>query len=246
MRLLSLTALTLASLAVFVACGGTDDVAGKDFDRGRPGASGGAGGEATGGVGGETGGVGGEVSEAEAPDFLADYPAGPYGDDLNAILPNYRVTGWRNPQSVDYDIEQLEVIQMSDYYDPDGSKNIKLIMINSSAQWCPPCRAEYRYFDTNGTYAKYRALGVEFIGSLMENNANDPPRLIDGQAWAKSYKVPFPFLIDTGFKLGGLFTMDAIPNNSVVDAKTMKIIRLLPGGDTAGMLAYFDRELPKH
>lgn len=243
MRLLSLTAVSLASLTLFAACGGTDDVVGKDYDKGRPGevsaATGGTGGEATGGTGGETG-------EADVPHFLADYPEGPYGDDLGATLPNYRVMGWRNPASVEYDIEKLEPIQMSDYFDPDGSKGIKLIMINSSAQWCPPCKAEYRYFNTNGSYAKYRELGVEFVGSLMENNAYDPPRLIDGQAWAKSYKVPFPFLIDTGFKLGGLFTMDAIPNNTVIDAKTMKIIRLFPGGDTEALLAYFDRELPNH
>lgn len=238
------------SFSLLAACGASDEEL-IEFDKGRPVefSSGGSGGsENTGG----TAGTGGSTTDTPRPSIdlteplaASPYPEGPYGDGLNATLPNYRFLGWNDPSAVDYDVEKMELIELADFYDPDGTKDIKLILINSSASWCPPCQAEYRHFKTEGTFKEYREKGVMFLGSLMENSAFEKPRYRDLEAWARNYSVNFPFVIDTGFKLGGLFTMDAIPNNTLVDAKTMKVIKLLPGGDTDAMLFAIDRELEK-
>ncbi len=243
MRTIGLLVSALVAGSFLAACGGEDIKDGKPLDKGMPGQVS----AATGGTGGGgNGGTGGDVSTPDdPPDYLADYPEGPYGNELHSIMPNYRFMGWNNPKEVEYDTEKLEPIQLADFYDPDGTKNIKIILINSSAQWCPPCKAEYSHFKTNGTFAEYREKGVMFLGSLMENNAYDPPRYIDGQAWVKSFQVEFPFVIDTSFKLGGLFSIDAIPNNTLIDAQTMEIIQLLPGGDTEGLLSAIDKQLEK-
>ncbi|MGE0321688.1 MAG: TlpA disulfide reductase family protein [Polyangiaceae bacterium] len=243
MRTIGLLVSTLVAGSLLAACGGEDTIKdGTPFEKGQPGqvssGNGGSGGDST-------GGTGGEVSSPDVPDYLADYPEGPYGTELHSVLPNYRFKGWSNPQAVEYDVEQMETVQLSDFYDPDGSKNIKILLINSSAQWCSPCKQEYSHFKTKGTFAEYREKGVMFLGSLMENNNYDPPVPANGAAWVKSFEVAFPFVVDTSFKLGGLFSIDAIPNNTLVNAKTMEIIQLLPGGDTAGLLAAIDAQLKK-
>lgn len=245
MRRASLLLVPLLSVVGLVACGGEDEAMDVvPLDQGRAGElTGGSAGVGGGGAGG-VGGTGG-TSEVEVPKHLAPYPEGPYGDNLGSVIANHQFIGWSNPAAVEYDVEQMEPVWMSDFYDPDGSKNIKLLMINSSAQWCPPCRQEYRHFQNKGTFPEYRAKGVMFLGSLMENNAYEAPRYLDARAWVSTYKVDFPFVIDTSFKLGGLFTMDAIPNNTLIDTKTMKVIRLMPGGDTDGMLRIIDTELQK-
>ncbi len=165
------------------------------------------------------------------------YPAGPYGTTEGAIIANVELVGWNNPTESKYDAENAERIQLSDFYDPDGEKGIKVILINSGAVWCPPCNGEYRGDFGPSLPAIFDELqpeGAMVLGTIFEdaNNPPNPAKYVNMEAWAKRYKVPFPFAVDPSHKLGKYFSIDAVPMNMFVNARTMEILAVESGGDT--------------
>jgi hypothetical protein len=172
-----------------------------------------------------SGGTGGAAGNAPAYTKQA-YPAGPYGVGVHATLENFAFLGWSDPVAADYDVTKMEEVRVGDYYDPDGSKNIRLIWINASAVWCSVCRAEMTDIRDNGIHAKFGPRGVQMIVTLFEDNKSGPAKPLDLHNWGdqKQYAIDFPLLLDPSFKLGAFFTSDATPLNMLVDARTMKVI----------------------
>jgi hypothetical protein len=174
---------------------------------------------------------GGSVSEPGAPSVgpayqKQDYPPGPYGVGLHATLENFGFLGWRDPVASNYDENHLEQVRLGEFYDPDGSKNIRLIWINASAVWCTVCRAEMVDIRDNAVNKNFKPRGVQMIVTLFEDNKSGPARPLDLHNWGNQtqYAIDFPLLLDPGFKLGAFFTSDATPLNMLVDARTMKVI----------------------
>ncbi len=155
-----------------------------------------------------------------------DYPAGPYGVGVHATLENFAFLGWHDPLAANYDQTKLETVQLSEYYNPDGRNNLKLIWINASAVWCSVCRAEMADIKSNGVHAAFAPKGVQLIVTLFEDNKTGPAKPLDLHNWGSlpAHSIDFPLLLDPGFKLGAFFTSDATPLNMLVDAKTMKVI----------------------
>jgi len=163
-----------------------------------------------------------------------DYPPGPYGTGVNATLENFAFLGWRDPVAAGYDQTQLEQVRLSEYYDPTGSKGLKLIWINASAVWCSVCRAEMRDIKNNGVRAEFAAKGVQLVVTLFEDNKSGPARPLDLHNWGSvpEHAIDFPLLLDPGFKLGAFFTSDATPLNMLVDARTMRVLDATMGYST--------------
>jgi hypothetical protein len=155
-----------------------------------------------------------------------DYPPGPYGTGLHATLEDLAFLGWHDPVAANYDASKLEQVRLSEYYNPDGRSEVKLIWINASAVWCTVCRAEMTDIKDNGIHASFGPRGVQMIGTLFEDNRSGPAKPSDLHNWgiAEAHQIAFPLLLDPGFKLGAFFTSDATPLNMLVDAKTMKVI----------------------
>lgn len=57
------------------------------------------------------------------------YPAGPYGKTAGTTIPNITWKGYRDGTGDWTDISLL------DYYDPDGSRGITALLIETAAQW---------------------------------------------------------------------------------------------------------------
>ncbi len=203
MQKLVLSGVCVASLLSIVACGGSSPDQ-KGFDNGAAGATSGS------------GGSGGTSSNAP-------YPAGPYGADIGSTVRNLQFLGWDNPQAANYDPTQFKTLNFSDFYNPDGTKPAKLLMINVSARWCVVCKGEYSNFRASSKYETYKAKGVEFIGVLFEDDNYKAAQPADMTWWTQTYQVAFPFVLDPGFKMGEYFNADATPLNLIVDAKTMQI-----------------------
>lgn len=186
------------------------------------------------GPGPGTPGAGGSGAASPVYDF-ADYPAGPYGTKKGSVIDNYEFLGWRAPKAVGYDIDSLETIRFSDFYNPGGSRSdVKLLVVNASAVWCTVCRAEYRHIRDDGIYASFRARGVEIVGTLFEDARSGPATPIDLKNWGEleAHQVEFPLVLDPSNKLGVFFSSDATPLNMLIDARTMVILDVSMGYST--------------
>ena len=204
----------LASTLAFACSSGKSQQAGA-FDNGTAGsANGGAGGS---GGQASTGGAGG--SSQAAP-----YPDGPYGYNVGDTLgPDQTFYGYPNPQKANFGGD-LQPIKLSDFYDPDGSKGIKVILFDVGAVWCQYCRQEESEILSKGYYATYKPKGAEFFSVLFEAADGSPSKPSDLQTWTKTYQSDYPNAIDPGFWFGHFFNSNAAPLNMFVNARTMKII----------------------
>lgn len=182
------------------------------------------------GAGNQSGG--GSDSGAVTPDYRRqDYPAGPYGVGLGATLEDFAFLGWRDPVASNYDIERMETVRLSEFYNPDGRSGIKLIWINASAVWCTVCRAEMKDINNQNIKETMGPKGLQLIETLFEDNDSLPAKPLDLQQWGRvpDHEIDFPLVLDPGFKLGAFFTSDATPLNMLVDARTMQVVDLTMG-----------------
>ena len=172
---------------------------------------------------------------------VAPYPSGPYGRERGSIIENLHFLGWRKAADVAYDPAELEVVSLSDFYDPDGSKGLRVLALNSSAVWCVVCRAEYSHIKRSAIYENYRPKGVEILGVLFEDKDYNPARPSDLVVWGgpEMFAVPFPLVIDPGFKTGAYFPSDATPMNMLIDTRTMEILDITMGYDASRPDAYW-------
>jgi hypothetical protein len=165
--------------------------------------------------------------DSAAPNYQRiDYPAGPYGLSRGAVLENFAFLGWKDPVAAGYDQTKLETVRLSDFYNPDGRSDVKLLWINASAVWCSVCQFEMENIKNGGVRATYGAKGVQLIGTLFEDNAGGPATPADLTRWGQAtrHSIDFPLLLDPGFKLGAFFVSDATPLNMLVDATTMQVL----------------------
>ncbi|MGC4089690.1 MAG: redoxin domain-containing protein [Polyangiaceae bacterium] len=210
----------------------------------------GAGGDSAGGSaatlgsGGAVGANGGSGAGGAALPSLsrADYPSGPYGHGVGAVIPNLSFLGWRKPADSNYDVAKLEVVSLSDFYNPNGTAGApRILALNASAVWCTVCRAEYRQFQTSNTYDTYRPKGVEMLGLLFQDNNYGPAKPADLARWGgdTGFSVKFPLALDPSFKIGQFFASDATPLNLLIDTSDMRILKVTMGYDSSDPQAYW-------
>jgi hypothetical protein len=193
-----------------------------------------------------------DVSETAAPPA---YPAGPYGVTIRKVFPNATFKVYAGPSDLskvtDTTVPMVD-LHMSDYYDPDGSKGITAIYLDSSAVWCPHCKSEAHAMPNAYRY-NYQARGVRFITVMVQGdvnaagNATLPVQESDAVNWIKNYKSNYATGIDPWYTsfiyptpttaadldkaLAAAGSTIGFPNNLVIDPRTMKVFRVIAGGD---------------
>ena len=165
----------------------------------------------------------GSVQDAQPS---GSYPAGPYGYASGATIEDYHWLGWTDPKGAGY-AGDLEEIALADYYDPDGTKNIKAIFVNASARWCSVCKQEQD--EIRARKAEWGPKGVVFIESIFEDANYEPAGPTDIAAWGSAYDVDWILVVDPANKLSVFFDTTATPMNMFIDARTMEIKDILTG-----------------
>ncbi len=140
---------------------------------------------------------------------------------------------------------QLQPIKLSDFYDPDGSKGIKVILFDVGAVWCKYCNQEDGEILNKGYYDTYKAKGAEFFGVLFQSGDGSQAKNSDLASWTYLYKSDYPNAIDPGFWFGHFFNANAAPLNMFVNARNMKILDEMLGYGASAQWATLDSELSK-
>jgi hypothetical protein len=168
-----------------------------------------------------------------------NYPSGPYGNAKSDTIRNLRFPqGWMDPAGEGYDTEELRQISLEDFHNADDPSGFKLILLNSSALWCQACKVEHRTLSEE--YEHRRDDGFVVVSALFQNGSGDPAEVTDLVAWTTTFESTYPMAIDPEGQFG---TADTAPLNYVIDAQTMKILRIFVGDQAAVMWGYIDQEL---
>lgn len=96
----------------------------------------------------------------------------------------------------------------------------KVVALNFWATWCTPCRAELP--DLAEVWRAHQSSGCfEILGVAEESGGRDQLA-----AAARSFKIPYPVLIDNG-SAASAYSVDAYPRTVLIDAqgKVQKVFR---------------------
>ena len=203
------------------------------------------------------------TNRPDIPDYLlqddsgstAGYPSGPYAKDIKSDIgrPIANIQfqkGWLDPMADGYDLAKLVPVALADFYDPDGSKGIELILLNTAAGWCGACKNEHAGTGKSPCLGEHAASlaprGFVALSALFEDGNFNPAQDKHLVAWAKTYQTNFPFVLDPENQLGGTFGVDqTAPLNLVVDAKTMKVLFGTTGDKGEVIWPFVEGELDK-
>lgn len=108
------------------------------------------------------------------------------------------------------------------------------VVVNKWASWCPPCRAEFPFFQRQ---ALKRAKTVAFVGVNSNDNSDDARRFLD------DFPVPYPSYEDPDLGVARVFKGHlAFPTTAFYDS-TGELVYVKQGGyaDEAGLAEDIDR-----
>lgn len=172
----------------------------------------------------------GATEEAATPDASDDaddtgsgcvYPSGPYGITAGKVLdPSLTWQGYLPNATTS------STIKIGDLYDCDGSKGINAILIDTAGQWCIACQGVAQQIPTwlSATGDNYTGLGVKILNLIIENNAYEPATITTAEQWRTQWSLSAIYVTaDPNIS----FPTNALPNEILVDPRTMKVSRLL-------------------
>ena len=167
----------------------------------------------------------------------ADYPSGPYGIEVGSIVENFQFQGFVQPE-LD---KTLETIDFAQFYDPKGEKNHELLLLNTAAAWCQPCRIEHASLP--GRAEEFAPQGLVIFALLFQDSDGEPATEETLDLWTSNFGTSFPMALDPSFQMGRYASAETPPLNLVVDARTMKILRLFIGNQDEALWDFIATEL---
>ena len=162
--------------------------------------------------------TGDEDTNADPGDAPAlSYPEGPYGKS------------------------NLEIIQDLAFFDPwevkwrtfsdlHNNPAVKMVIISSSAGWCPACKTEAEHLVEY--YEEFQADGLEVYFTMFEDNAGND-MVVDNEvtvagmevmnSWKALYGINYPFLIDAQKSLRDYQIDGGVPLTMIITTDDMMI-----------------------
>lgn len=179
--------------------------------------------------------------EDAGPLVITDgYPAGPYGKKEGAVFPPLSFSGYRDGSTT------WTKLDMREYFDPDGSKGIRGVLVVAAAQWCGVCQNEVKWV-TSAYVTNYRDEGARFLTTLLQDGDHRPATQATATLWRDNYSIPHAVAIDP--------TLDTLPNDMgvlslpytyVIDPRTMRITKVTSAAQTPPTIPALDAVLAKN
>ena len=168
-----------------------------------------------------------------------EYPAAPYGVEPGAVIENFKFSGYLEPDVT----TALSDVEFAQFYDPDGALGNELILLNTAAAWCQPCRIEHATLPKRAD--EFRAQGLVILALLFQDSAGQPPSEETLEIWTSSFATNFPMALDPSFQMGRYGSAENPPLNLVVDARTMTILKQFVGNQDEALWSFIGNELEK-
>jgi hypothetical protein len=122
------------------------------------------------------GGSSDPMNRGMLPTGSGDYPIGPYGYSVGAVIANLQFQLKRDPSgaagNTNYTTLTPATVNFSDLY---ADKTVKWLVLTGAAGWCNPCHEEANKMPAVST--KYEPMGFRFITVLIQgyDEANGTP-----------------------------------------------------------------------
>lgn len=108
----------------------------------------------------------------------------------------------------------VELDQNGNSFSLDTLKG-RVILLNISAMWCSPCRAEAS--ELMEIYNTYKERGLEIVQCIYQDEEGNSTDQSDIQRWIGEFLLAFTVLTDPDGSLTGFFNFSGIPFNIIVD-----------------------------
>ncbi len=173
------------------------------------------------------------TSTSTPPDAPAAYPEGPYSITPGGVLPDLSfegVTASGAPGD----------IHLHDYHAPDAAAPALLVVTVSGGLWCGTCNWHASHDAALPTLAALEARGtLRRLDLVVGDRDNSPAGPLDAAAWQQTFHPNEPVAVgaDPSFSLGAVLAPDhqPLPLFLVVDARTMRVARVLSNPDGADL-----------
>lgn len=106
-------------------------------------------------------------------------------------------------------ISNFELADIDDRWVSLSDYEGQVVLINTWASWCPPCRAEMP--DLNAFYNQYKDQG--FV--VLAINGGEAPAI--ARDFAIEYGLSFPVLVDPDYRVLDAMRIDSYPTSIVID-----------------------------
>jgi hypothetical protein len=164
------------------------------------------------------GGVDGVTSVDDDGGASAEYPAGPYGNEVGEVFPRMTFLD-----------ESGAVVDLAD--DFEGPLSARVLF--STTMWCTPCIPDAEYLATQ-LAEKHPSAGG--LGSIFEGLDGAAPDIEDAALYNQEVET-FEFVADVGQGIHDVFPVGAsLPRVVVLRTDTMQIAHVATGHDMDAVL----------
>ena len=170
-----------------------------------------------------------------ASDEQEAYPSGDFGWNVDNVIPNMAFTGYLHlDPSTLVGRNGIGTVRFSDFYDPDGSRGLRFLLVGIHDAWCPPSIDQEDF--TNGTNylqgnvmgesfaLQYAPKGVRFLTLLQQGTHYQHDATIsDLWIWMSQHgsRISEALLPSNELELNVIEV--AVPYNIIIDTRTMRI-----------------------
>ena len=173
--------------------------------------------------------------------FDEDCPVGAGTVTEGRVLFNYEFEGYVDPASRGVGEDLRETLSICDFYNPTGDgvfnddspfagqAKPKALMVNVSAVWCQPCKLEASEILPE-EYELYNPRGLEILMVLADAQSQGVAAgFEDLELWVNAFTVHYIGSVDEGRDFTNQFNSGQFPSNVLVDARTLEVVRNIPG-----------------
>lgn len=168
-----------------------------------------------------SGGSGGAAATACTP------LSGPFGTNVGDVVdPGLTWQGY-----VD-DSGQTTTVHLRDYYDCDGSRGVRALVIDESALWCPDCQSQAQTM-RGLVGGKWKSEGAVLL-VLMAQDAQENPATTDtALTWRNEFALTTGAVVadpawTTKLWNGATGAGNGFPTDIVIDPRTLRIVAFQP------------------